>query len=164
MLPLLDVHSEWCFASANVSLLSMVPLCDCAHLCTAQLVSYRSIFLHEMGGMSWLTLWRCWLHSCQMFILIVGYGLVHRGDCINCETRYFCFDLAFVWPSLLSLKALSAVALLYTCWVTRLEPVSLWLTSSRSRYGPKCHLCHCPSRCVRKWICCGSAVDLTLPV
>ena len=128
MLPLLDVHSEWCFASANVSLLSMVPLCDCAHLCTAQLVSHRSIFLHEMGGMSWLTLWRCWLHSCQMFILIVGYGLVHRGDCINCETRYFCFDLAFVWPSLLSLKALSAVALSYTCWVTRLEPVSLWLT------------------------------------
>ena len=35
-----------------------------------------------------------------MFILLVEYGLVHRGDCINCETCYFCFDLAFVWPSL----------------------------------------------------------------
>ena len=35
-----------------------------------------------------------------MFILLAEYGLVHRGDCINCETCYFCFDPAFVWPSL----------------------------------------------------------------
>ena len=35
-----------------------------------------------------------------MFILLVEYGLVHRGDCINCETCCFCFDPAFVWPSL----------------------------------------------------------------
>ena len=35
-----------------------------------------------------------------MFILTVEYGLVHRADCINCETRYFCFDPAFVWLSL----------------------------------------------------------------
>ena len=49
---------------------------------------------------SWLTLWRCWLHSCRMFILLVEYGLVHRGDCINCEICHFCFDPAFVWPSL----------------------------------------------------------------
>ena len=35
-----------------------------------------------------------------MFILLVEYGLVHRGDCINCETCYFCFDPAFVSPSL----------------------------------------------------------------
>ena len=35
-----------------------------------------------------------------MFILLVEYDLVHRGDCINCETCYFCFDPAFVWPSL----------------------------------------------------------------
>jgi len=27
------------------------------------LVSYWSIFLHEIGGILWLTLWRCWLHS-----------------------------------------------------------------------------------------------------
>ena len=31
-----------------------------------------------------------------MFILLVEYGLVHRGDCINCETCHFCFDLAFM--------------------------------------------------------------------
>ena len=37
---------------------------------------------------------------CRMFILLVEYGLVHRGDCINCEKCYFCFDPAFVWPSL----------------------------------------------------------------
>ena len=35
-----------------------------------------------------------------MFSLLVEYGLMHRGDCINCETCYFCFDPAFVWPSL----------------------------------------------------------------
>ena len=35
-----------------------------------------------------------------MFILLVEYGLVHRGDCIDCETCHFCFDPAFVWPSL----------------------------------------------------------------
>ena len=27
-----------------------------------------------------------------MFILLVEYGLMHRGDFINCETCYFCFD------------------------------------------------------------------------
>ena len=31
--------------------------------------------------------------------LLVEYGLVHSGDRINCETCYFCFDPAFVWPS-----------------------------------------------------------------
>ena len=35
-----------------------------------------------------------------MFILIVEYGLVHRGDCLNNETRNFCFGPAFVWPGL----------------------------------------------------------------
>ena len=35
-----------------------------------------------------------------MFILLVEYGLLHMGDCINWETCYFCFDPAFVWPSL----------------------------------------------------------------
>ena len=35
-----------------------------------------------------------------MFSLLVEYGLVHRGDCVNCEACYFCFDPAFVWPSL----------------------------------------------------------------
>ena len=42
----------------------------------------RSIFLHEIGGISWLTmcLLKCCLHSCRMFLLIVEYGLVHRSD------------------------------------------------------------------------------------
>ena len=35
-----------------------------------------------------------------MFILLVEHGLVNKGDCINCETCYFCFDLAFVCSSL----------------------------------------------------------------
>ena len=35
-----------------------------------------------------------------MFILLVECGLVHRDDYINSETCYFCFDPAFVWPSL----------------------------------------------------------------
>ena len=80
-------------------------LCQCgrADLCAAQLiclVSYGSMFLHEIGGILWLTLWRRWLHSCRMFILLVECGLMHRDDCINCETCYFCFDTAFVWSTL----------------------------------------------------------------
>ena len=42
-----------------------------------------------------------------MFCLLVSFPTdtvswlvgVHRGDRINCETCYFCFDPAFVWPS-----------------------------------------------------------------
>ena len=82
----------------------MVPLSGrpCRSLCRiTYLFSFLPIYvLHEIGGILWLTLWRCWLHSCRMFCLLVEYGLVHRGDCINCETCYFCFDPAFVWPSL----------------------------------------------------------------
>ena len=53
-----------------------------AYLCVAQLICfYRSNFLYEIGGISWLTFWRCWLHSCRMFFLLVEYGLVHRADC-----------------------------------------------------------------------------------
>ena len=37
-----------------------------------------------------------------MFILLVKYGLVHRGYCVKYETCYFCFDPAFVWPSLVN--------------------------------------------------------------
>ena len=37
---------------------------------------------------------------CGMFSLLVEYGLMHRGDCITCDFCCFCFDLAFVWPSL----------------------------------------------------------------
>ena len=36
-----------------------------------------------------LTSWLSNVHFTRMFILLVKYGLVHRGDCINCETCYF---------------------------------------------------------------------------
>ena len=86
----------WMFSLSDALPMQSYPsnvwvLCQCGRatqlIC---LVSYRSMFLHEIGGISWLTLGRCWLHSCRMFILLVQYGLVHRGDCINCETCYFC--------------------------------------------------------------------------
>ena len=37
---------------------------------------------------------------CRTFSLLAECGLTHRDDCINCEMCYFCFDPAFVWPSL----------------------------------------------------------------
>ena len=90
----------WMFSLSDALPMQSYPsnvwvLCQCGRatqlIC---LVSYRSMLLHEIGGIS------CWLNSCGMFSLLVEYGLVHRGDCINCETCYFCFDPAFVWPSL----------------------------------------------------------------
>ena len=77
-----------------------VLLCGRADLHVAYLICLVSYFLHEIGGILWLTLWRCCLHSCWTFNLLAEYGLVHRVDCINCETCYFCFDLAFVWLNL----------------------------------------------------------------
>ena len=75
-----------------------------ADLCAAQLICCLPIYFSAWNWwdikLLWLTLWRCWLHRCWMFILLVEYGLVHRGDCINCETCHCCFDPAFVWPSL----------------------------------------------------------------
>ena len=76
------------------------------HLCVAvQLsvqrnlfVSCQTIFLHEISGISWLTrcLLQCCVSICQMFILIVEYGLVHRGDYKLCETL-FLFCIAESW-------------------------------------------------------------------
>ena len=66
----------------------------------------RSIFLHEIGGISWLTLWRCWLHSCRMFILLVEYGLGHRGVCINWDMSFLFwsgFRMTESWARRLSL-------------------------------------------------------------
>ena len=47
----------------------------------------------------------CLVHRGNCINCLVHRGdcincLVHRGDCINCETCYFCFDPAFVWPRL----------------------------------------------------------------
>ena len=92
MLPLLDVNplKYGSFVSVAVQISAQHNL----------FVSYQSIFLRK------LVVYYGWhfedadFISCRMFILLVEYGLVHRGDCINCETFHFCFDPAFVWPSL----------------------------------------------------------------
>ena len=99
----------WMFSWNDALLMQSYPskvwvLCQgsCADLCAAQyicLVSYQSVSTENQWYILQLTFWRCRLHSCQMFILLVEYGLEHRGDCINCETCHFCFDPAFVWPS-----------------------------------------------------------------
>ena len=44
------------------------------------------------------------------------YGLVHRGDCINCETCYFCFDLAESWARRLSSETLSGSLCVHPNW------------------------------------------------
>ena len=81
---------------------------SCRSLCgITYLFSFIPIyFLHEIGGISWLTLWRCWLHGCRMFILLVEYGLVHRGDFINCDVSFLfwsSFCMAKSWACRLSL-------------------------------------------------------------
>ena len=86
-------------------------LCQCGRtdLCAASLiclVSYRSMLLHEIGGILWLALWRCWLHSCGRFSLLVEYGLMHRGDCINWDMLFLFwsgFCMAESWARRLSL-------------------------------------------------------------
>ena len=63
----------WMFSLSDALPLQSYPskvwvLCQCgrADPCAAYLicfVPYRSNFLHEIGGLLRLTLWRCWLHS-----------------------------------------------------------------------------------------------------
>ena len=70
-------------------------LCQCgrADLSAAQLICFcRSSFLHEIGGILWLTLWKCWLHSiveCSFYsnvhftswIWFTAYGWLYKlGD------------------------------------------------------------------------------------
>ena len=90
----------WMFSLSDALPMQSYPskvwvLCQCG---ITYLFSFLPIYVSARNR--WLTLWRCWLHSCGMFSLLAEYGLVHRGDCINCEACYFCFDPAFVWPSL----------------------------------------------------------------
>ena len=71
----------WCDCSLSDALLMQRYPSKVWFLCVAVqisvhhnlLVTYRSIFLHEIGGIPWLTrcLLQCCLHICQMFILIV---------------------------------------------------------------------------------------------
>ena len=75
MLPLLDVQLEWCFADVSYPSVKYGSFVSEAVQISARhnlFVFYLSIFVHEIGGISWL----------------------------NCETCHFCFDPAFVWPSL----------------------------------------------------------------
>ena len=69
----------------------------CAAVQHISFVSYRSVFVHEIGVTSWLTLWRRWLHICRLFILKVEYGFVHRGDDKLWDTLFWS---SFPWPSL----------------------------------------------------------------
>ena len=86
----------WMFSLSDALPMQSYPskvwvLCQCgrADLCAAQLICfYRSMFLHKIGGILWLTLWRCRLHSCRMFNLLAKYGLVHRGGVIVETVRY----------------------------------------------------------------------------
>ena len=65
----------------------------CRSLCGITcLVPYRSIFLYEISGISWLTLWRCWLHSCQIHFNSWIYSLVLRAD-------YKLWDMLFLFWS-----------------------------------------------------------------
>ena len=44
--------------------------CGCADICTAQCNCFLPMcFCTFFGGISWLTLWRCYFISCRMFIL-----------------------------------------------------------------------------------------------
>ena len=72
----------------------MVPLCGRADLYAAKLVSYRSIFLHEIGGISQLA--GCLLQCLPSYLsnVHVNSWIWCIGVNINCEERYFCFDLA----------------------------------------------------------------------
>ena len=109
MLPLLDVQSEW----VMLCWCKVIPLKYGSALCGRAIsvwhnlfVFYQSILQHEIGGISRLTLWRCWLHSCRMFILLAEYGLVHRGDCINRDMSFLLwssFCMAESWARRLSL-------------------------------------------------------------
>ena len=66
MLPLLDVRLVWVMlCRCKVIRLKYGSFVSAAVQISGRhnficLVSYRSIFLHEIGGILWLTLWRCW--------------------------------------------------------------------------------------------------------
>ena len=50
------------------------------------------------------------VHFTRMFILLVECGLVHRSDCINCETCYFVRSFCFC---LMSSDAKSILGTIY---------------------------------------------------
>ena len=97
----------WMFSLSDALPMQSYPsrvwfLCVAVQICVRDNLFPTDLFfrMKSVVYVSWLTLWSCSLHSCRMFVLTVEYGLVHRGDCMNCETLYFSFDPAFVWPDL----------------------------------------------------------------
>ena len=120
----------WMFSLSDALPMQSYPskvgfLCVAVQICVRDNLFPTDLFfrMKSVVYVSWLTLWSCSLHSCGMFVLTVEYGLVHRGDCMNCETLYFSFDPAFVWPdlgaqtfTLLSFKVLSAYFCVYPNW------------------------------------------------
>ena len=66
----------WMFSLSDALPMQSYPskvlvLCQCgrADLCAAQLICFLPIYFSTWNR---LTLWRCWLHSCRMFILLVN--------------------------------------------------------------------------------------------
>ena len=123
MLPLFDVQLE----PVMLCRCKVIPLKygsfvrPCRSLCgrTYSFSFYWSNFLHETGGIFWLTLWRCWLHSCRMFILLGECGLVHRGDCIDMLFLFWSgFYMAESWARRVSL-CLACKPFLGLCACTR---------------------------------------------
>ena len=120
----------WMFSLSDALPMQSYPskvgfLCVAVQICVRDNLFPTDLFfrMKSVVYVSWLTLWSCSLHSCRMFVLTVEYGLVHMGDCMNCETLYFSFDPAFVWPdlgaqtfTLLSFKVLSAYFCVYPNW------------------------------------------------
>ena len=138
----------------------MVPPCVTMQISVQHnLFSTDLFFLHEIGGTSRLTLWRCGLHSCWMFILLVEYGLVHWGDCINWDMSFLFwsgFCMAESWAIRLSLwlackpflglcactqtgwwcVSVVAVGTLFTDWADRCSQISSldsWCTTRISK-------------------------------
>ena len=123
------------------------------------------MFLHEIGGISWLKLWRCWLHSCGMFILLVEYGLVHRGDCINCETLFLFwsgFCTAESWVCRLSLYLACKPFLgLCTCTQTSWWCASVVAIRSLSPFTNRADRCS-QTNSLDSW--CATRISKTLDV
>ena len=65
MLPVLDDRlSDALPVQSYPSKLWVLCQCGRADLCAAQFICFY-IYIYIIGGILWLTLWRCWFHSCR---------------------------------------------------------------------------------------------------
>ena len=126
--------------------------CSCVHLRGETVSSYFSMACYsiDVNNVSMFTPWFWFLNT--WVISASGY--------IDCAFKCWSF-----MPQ--DDRCFQNVAIMLCChcwmfsWIDAM-PVSLWLTSSCSRHGPKCHPCHCLSLCELKWNCCKNY--LILPV